>query len=335
MEQLQERTYMGFGEQDGSFTVGEKNPWHKLGKHFETAPSIEEGIKAAGLDYNIELKDLQTVDGINVPQKAVVRTDINKSLGIVSKSYNILQNKEAFNFFEPFIENGLATLESAGSLYNGRKVFVLAKIAGDDMEIMPGDMVQKFILLSNSHDGGSAIRVGFTGIRVVCSNTLTMAHSGKNSQLIRVYHTKGVQQTIEEIRMTMDLVNQQFTTTEERYKELAKKSMSVADFKKYIKAVTSKESLEKLLRETPTIEDDSQVKQFTEEEVEEGRNRLIKRVEEVFELEPVHNRWTAYNAVNYYINHERSRNVESRYNSLWFGDAKKLDQRALELAERI
>lgn len=326
MEQTLERTRFGFGEQDGSFSVGKENPWHKLGKHFDTAPSVAEGIKAAGLDYNIELKDLQTVDGINVPQKAVVRTDINKSLGIVSKSYNILQNREAFNFFEPFVENGLATLESAGSLYNGRKVFVLAKIAGEDMEITPGDRVEKYILLSNSHDGGSAIRVGFTSIRVVCSNTLTMAHDSSKSQLIRVYHTKGVQQTIEEIRMTMDLVNEQFITTEERYKELAKRPMNVSDFKRYIKAVTSKESLEKLI-DTPS--------DFTPEEVEEERNRLIKRVEEVFEMEPVHNRWTAYNAVNYYINHERSRSVEATYNSLWFGDAKKLDQRALVLAEKI
>ena len=325
METL-EKTKFGFGEQDGSFTVGEKNPWHQLGKHFDTAPSVAEGIKAAGLDYNIELKDLQTVDGISVPQKAVVRTDINKSLGVVSKSYNILQNTDAFSFFEPFVENGLATLESAGSLYNGRKVFVLAKIAGDDMEITPGDRVEKYILLSNSHDGGSAVRVGFTSIRVVCSNTLTMAHNNKQSQLIRVYHTKKVQQTIEEIRMTMDLVNQQFITTEERYKELAKMPMNVSDFKRYIKAVTSKESLEKLLEEPSN---------FSPEEVEEERNRLIKRVEEVFELEPVHNRWTAYNAVNYYINHERSRSVEARYNSLWFGDAAKLDQRALVLAEKI
>lgn len=326
MEQTVERTYMGFGQNDGSFAVGEKNPWHKLGKHFETAPSIEEGIQAAGLDYNIELQDIQTVEGVKLDQKAVVRTDINKSLGVVSKQYNILQNRDAFSFFEPFVENGLATLETAGSLYNGRKVFVLAKIAGDDMEITPGDRVQKYILLSNSHDGGSAVRVGFTSIRVVCSNTLTMAQSDKASQLIRVYHTKKVNQTIEEIRMTMDLINKQFITTEERYKELAKMPMNVSDFHRYIKAVTSKEKLEALL-DTPS--------DYTPEEVEEGRNRLIKRVEEIFELEPVHNRWTAYNAVNYYINHERSRNVETTYNSLWFGNAKQLDQRALALAEKI
>ena len=322
--QTQERTTFGFGQQDGSFIVGEKNPWHKLGVHFEDAPTIEEGIKSAGLDYNIELKDLQTVDGISVPQKAVVRTDINKSLGVVTKSYNILQNREAFNFFEPFVENGLATLESAGSLYNGRKVFVLAKIAGDDMEITPNDTVQKYILLSNSHDGGSAVRIGFTSIRVVCSNTLTMAHN--KGELIRVYHSKGVQQTVEEIRMTMDLVNQQFIATEERYKELAKKGLNTRDLKRYVNIVFSKESLEKLFQEETAIPD---------YEVEDCRKKLMEYVEEIFELEPVHNRWTAYNAVNHYLNHGRSRSVETTYNSLWFGDAKRLDQRALMAAELL
>lgn len=321
-----ETVRFGFGEQDGSFTVGKANPWHQLGKHFETAPSIEEGIKVAGLDYNIELKDLKTTDGVDIPEKAVVRTDINKSLGVVTKRYNILQNRDAFNFFEPFVENGLATLESAGSLYNGRKVFVLAKIAGDDMEITPGDRVEKYILLSNSHDGGSAVRIGYTPIRVVCSNTLTMAHGSDASSLLRVHHSSKLLITMEQIRETMDLINQQFITTEEKYKELAKLPMNVKDFKKYIKAVTSKEKLEKLL-DMPS--------DYTPEEVEEGRNKLIKRVEEIFEMEPVHNRWTAYNAVNYYINHERSRDAEKTYNSLWFGDAKRLDKRAFELAYKM
>lgn len=325
MEQTLERTRFGFGEQDGSFTVGKANPWHKLGKHFETAPTIEEGIKAAGLDYDIQLKDLQTTDGINVPQKAVIRTDINQSLGVVSKQYNILQNRDAFNFFEPFVENGLATLESAGSLYNGRKVFVLAKIAGEDMIIdeKSNDRVEKYILLSNSHDGGSAVRVGYTPIRVVCSNTLTSAHTSSASQLIRIHHSSRLLITMEEVRETMDLINQQFITTEEKYKELAKMPMNVNDFKKYIRAVISKKSLEKLYDMPST---------FSEEETEEGRNKLLKRVEEIFEMEPARNRWTAYNAVNYYLNHERSRNVESTYNSLWFGDAKRLDNRAFDLA---
>ena len=323
--QTKEITHFGFGEQDGSFAVGKENPWHKLGKHFETAPTIAEGIKAAGLDYDIELKDLQTTDGIDVPQKAVVRTDINKSLGVVSKSYNILQNKEAFNFFEPFIENGLATLESAGSLYNGRKVFILAKIAGDDMVIdeKTDDRVEKYLLLSNSHDGGSAVRVGYCPIRVVCSNTLTAAHTSKEAQLIRVHHSSKMLQTMQEIQAMMDLVNQQFICTEEKYKQLAKLPMNSNDFKKYIKALTSKQSLEKLL-ELPS--------DYTPEQIQEGRNKLMNRVEEIFELEPVKTRWTAYNAINYYINHEKGRNLESTYNSLWFGDNKRLDNKAFQLA---
>lgn len=71
---------------------------------------------------------------------------------------------------------------------------------------------------------------------------------------------------------------------------------------------------------------------YTLQDVENFRKKLIDRVEEIFELEPVHNRWTAYNSVNYYLNHERSRSVHNTYSSMWFGDAKKLDAQALQYA---
>jgi phage/plasmid-like protein (TIGR03299 family) len=117
-------------ENDQMFSVGKK-PWHGLGKVLENAPSIEEGIKLAGLDWNVSLRPAITNDddSINLDtHKIVVRDDIKQPLGIVGNNYQILQNKDAFSFFEPFVENEMASLETAGSLFNGKKVFILAKI---------------------------------------------------------------------------------------------------------------------------------------------------------------------------------------------------------------
>lgn len=319
----------GFGSQDTSFSVGKPNPWHKVGTVLENAPSVQEAIKLSGLDWKVELQDIITTEGIPVKQKAAVRTDIKKALGIVSDKYKILQNEDAFNWFEPFVDNGLATLETAGSLFNGKKVFIQAKIAGDDMVIdeRNNDIVKKYILLSNSHDGGTAVRVGFTPIRVICNNTLTTAHGNRYSNLIRVYHMGNMEEILLQVRETMDLINQQFIATEELYKELAKKQVNSKDLKKYVYQVFSKESLEKSFQDETVV---------PEHEIENFRKRLMDRVEEVFALEYAQTAWTAYNAVNHYLNHDKGRNEENRINSLCFnGTSMKDDARALILAKNL
>lgn len=310
-------------EVENMFSVKER-PWHGLGTIVMEAPTIEEGIKLAGLDWEVSLRDIVTNDSDKVvfdKRKMVVREDNKTALGIVGAKYKPLQNKEAFNFFEPFVENGMASLETAGSLFNGARVFILAKINSEDMHITDDDVVEKYILLSNSHDGSQCLRIGYTPIRVVCNNTLTAAETSKDSQLIRLTHKKDIVSNMESLREAMDLINQQFIATEEMYKQLAKKDINKADLEKYVKQVFSTKSLEKIINDYEETE-----------QIEETRKRLIARVEEIFELEPVHNAWTMYNSVNYYFNHESGRTLDSRYNSLWFGANGSKDERALKLA---
>jgi hypothetical protein len=128
-------------------------------------------------------------------------------------------------------------------------------------------------------------------------------------------------QTLSELRETMDLINQQFLATEEQYRYLATKEINTDDLRNYVKQVFSVKKLEDIIDEHEESE-----------KIESERKRLIARVEEIFELEPVKNAWTMYNSVNYYLNHERSKDLETRYNQMWFGYAKRLDQKALKLA---
>lgn len=305
---------------ESMFSVKER-PWHGLGTILTEAPSIQEGIIYAGLDWEVKTEKLKTETGIDVTTKnAVVRQDNQSILGVVGNQYKPLQNKDAFNFFEPFIENNMATLETAGSLYNGAIVFILAKINSDNIVVNDEDQIEKYILLSNSHDGSQALRIGYTPIRVVCNNTLQMATTSDKSQLIRLTHRKDIISNMEDLRATMDLINQQFIATEEQYKELAKKDINGLDLHRYVRKVFSQKKLEALLDEEK------------QEELETGRKKIIARVEEIFQAEPKHNAWTLYNAVNYYLNHERGKNLESRYSQLWFGYTKHIDKKAFELA---
>jgi phage/plasmid-like protein (TIGR03299 family) len=313
----------GILENDTMFSVKER-PWHGLGTVVENAPTIKEAIKLAGLDWTVSIRPLKTNDEDQlsvISHNAVVKDTTKDVLGVVGNSYKPLQNSEAFDFFEPFIDNDMATLETAGSLFNGKKVFILAKINCGLADVAQDDFIENFVLLSNSHDGSQAIRVGFTPIRVVCNNTLSSAISSNASKLIRVKHMGNVVANMEELRETMDLVNKQFLATIEQYRELTKKDINQVDLRKYVKQCFSWKPIEQMIKDY-----DESI------EIEETRSKLIKRVEEIFELEPAHKVWNAYNAVNSYLNHERGKTLESRYNSTWFGVNKKCDMNALKLA---
>ena len=221
-----------------------KTPWHGLGVAIPDGKklSIEEAISAAGLDWEVELRHVFTEDnegslqGILNHYVSCRKTD-NAVLGIVGKDYRPLQNRDAFRWFQPFLEGGEATLETAGSLKGGSRVWVLARIRRDPLVVGKEDVMRHYVLLSNSHDGSLAVRVGFTPIRVVCNNTLCLAHESKASKLLRVKHTSRVRENLEEIRETIDLAQREFATTVEQYRRLASRQINSADLVKYVRLV--------------------------------------------------------------------------------------------------
>ena len=116
------------------------------------------------------------------------------ALAIVSKEYEPLQNVDAFTFFEPFIDNGWAEFHTAGALGNGERVWALARLS-EHMVIHGDDPIDRFLLLSNSHDGSSAVTVRFTPVRVVCQNTLSLAQAD-GTGVVSVRHTRNIRHNL-------------------------------------------------------------------------------------------------------------------------------------------
>lgn len=204
------------------FSVKEK-AWHGLGQIVEQYPTSAEAIQHAGLDYEVIKSPLytkgsgitQTANGIeagneeqHVPNYfANIRSDNNALLGVVGKDYHIVQNKDAFEFFDAIVGGGDGILyETAGALGNGERIFITAKLP-DYIRVGNGDDVtEKYIFLTTSHDGSGSITAAFTPIRIVCQNTLN-ASLRHMTNVVRIKHTSGAKGRLENAHKIMGLAN--------------------------------------------------------------------------------------------------------------------------------
>ncbi|WP_417355463.1 DUF932 domain-containing protein [Flavobacterium sp.] len=245
------------------FSVKEK-AWHNLGQTVEEYPTSEQAIQYAGLDYEVIKSPLftkgsgviETQHGteagsseLQVPNYfANIRSDNNAVLGVVGKDYHIVQNREAFNFFDAIVGGGEGILyETAGALGKGERIFITAKLP-DYIRVGNGDDVtEKYIFLTTSHDGSGSITAAFTPIRVVCQNTLNAAMRNK-SNVVRIKHTSGAKQRIEDAHKIMGLADTLSTQLEGIFNEWAKVRVTDREVKKLIQLALcpNKETLDLL-----------------------------------------------------------------------------------------
>ena len=168
-------------------------PWHGIGTILESAPNSEEALVQAELLWGVEKRQLFLDSGQKVHDTfANVRMTDNSILGVVGKDYKIIQNREAFMWTDALLGEG-AVYETAGSLREGRRVWLCAKLP-EPIDLV-GDRVDMYLLFTNSHDGSSSIRVAVTPIRVVCQNTLTYGlKAARRTWSIR--HTSGAKERL-------------------------------------------------------------------------------------------------------------------------------------------
>lgn len=218
-----------------AFVSKQELPWHKLGTIVDTMNS-KEAMELGGLNFEVEKRPLYVngsaisfeeakqysrvqrkitrVDDkltgeysklIKFKDKfSIVRKDNDYPLGIVGSKYTPVQNIEAFNFFDDIAEDGIAEYETAGALGNGEVVFITAKVT-NSMSIH-NDQIDKYLLISLSHDGSSAITVAYTPIRVVCNNTLTIALRN-NANKVSIRHTASAHDKLDAAKATLGLIS--------------------------------------------------------------------------------------------------------------------------------
>lgn len=180
-----------------------EKPWHGLGTQVEAAPTSGDALRMSGLDWTVVQRNIQVCGGAKIKNyKANVRDSDGSVLGVVSDRYKIVQNFEAFEFTDSLI-GGEVRYETAGSLNNGRKIWLLAKLP---VREIVGDKTEPYLCFTNTHDGSGAIRVCMTPIRIVCNNTLNLA-LGTAKRTWSVRHTGDMQSKMHEARICLEMAN--------------------------------------------------------------------------------------------------------------------------------
>lgn len=203
-----------------------QRPWHKLGVQFDQEFTSAEAIAAARLNYPVlkeQLHRLRPDLGPNLTEPIEAWATINghtqQVLGVVGDQYEILQNSEAFDFFDILLKESGGKLQTAGAIGKGEKVWMLAKLP-EIFYPIAGDGVEKFLLGTTSHDGSTKTEVRFTDIRVVCQNTFNLAMQGSRG-VISIRHTSNMRQKLEMAAMVMLRYQEHFDIVSDQFSKLA------------------------------------------------------------------------------------------------------------------
>ena len=309
----------------------EKPAWHGLGTKLQKPATAAEAIQAANLSWKVVKKPIRAgKDGerqVTMPHTfATVREDLWSNLeeacpvfGLVGESYTPLQNQEAFAFFDPIVGKDAAIYETAGALGDGERIWILAKLPSD-IRVIGDDIANKYLLLSNSHDGNSSVQIKFTPIRVVCQNTLTMAL--KRGPTLRVAHTKDVRERLRNAEKMLRLIHVKFDQIAETFSTMARINLSSKQLQEYLELVfpfpvdpEDQKALAKVQRD----------RAWSEYFFDQGKGNSDKGVEGTL--------WAAYNGVAELVDHRGPKSSnDQRLNSVWFGDGYWVKARAFSVA---
>ncbi|MFE9604558.1 DUF932 domain-containing protein [Streptomyces hokutonensis] len=289
-----------FTDGTAAFASANESAWHKLGTVTEGAMTAEEAMSLASLSgWNVRLLPLTateiTPDGttpVEVPEhfasaRTHPKTGRTQTLGVVGTDYFPVQNEEHAEFLNLLSDESGAHFETAGSLRDGRQVFLTMKLP-QSLTIGGNDAVDLYIAAINSHDGSSAFRIITTPVRVVCANTARAAIAGARSSFV-VRHTAGAKARIAQARSALGLTA--------RYAEEFEKAAQ-----RMIQAEMTLSELKSVVDEMWPVQDNDSPRKKTNQRQRWGT------ISNLFEIADTQagirgTRWAGYNALTEYANH--------------------------------
>lgn len=310
--------------EDRVMVVGEP-AWHGIGRVLDKPATAAEAIEAAKLDYTVEKSVkpvyVKSASGaeIEIPgEYGIFRTDTKEGFKCVGNRYQIVQNRDAFSFFDSIVGEGQAIYHTAGALGRGEKVWILAKLP-DDIIVKGVDIVEKNLTLVNTHDGSSPLQMFFSPVRVVCQNTLSAALGQKTNE-VRIRHTGNILRKVDVARESLKLAVNYYNDFEQIIDRLASYNMNVEQAEGFFNGIL-----------------------FGEDEADDERTKLMSQRDKMLTLfergmgndmqKIRHTAWAALNSVTEFIDHHRAYKKQDqqptkRLSEIWFGSGADLREKA-------
>lgn len=307
-----------------------ETPWHNLGTRLASMTSVEAAMAASSIDYRVREEPLFLADGTQITmRKAIIREGENVVLSTVGAGYQILQHVDGFSALDVLCTEHGMTVESAGALGDGERVWMLFKMP-ETITPVPGDDVRGYLLATTGHDGSWSYSIRPTPIRVVCQNTLDAASMNGGVEFVRLFHTRGNADKLSIAAEIVEKVVGAFHETGETFTAFAQRQMSEAEVIRYV------ETLFPVNEDKPSKVIDERRKTVADLVWTGVGSELARSA-----TNGAPNAWAAYNAVTEYFDHVRPGEAKSaagvrRANeSAVFGNAADLKLRALKLTRQL
>lgn len=125
-------------------------------------------------NFPVELQPIYFGDNLEIKdKKAVIRTDTNTPLGVVSNGYGLVNHAAVVDAFR-----------EAGKKYNIKEQIALTNDGRDlyykmlfpkvEMTVAKGDVVQMALTIKNSYSGHGSLAIIFQAMRLVCLNGMVI-----------------------------------------------------------------------------------------------------------------------------------------------------------------
>jgi phage/plasmid-like protein (TIGR03299 family) len=224
-----------------SFTGARGNIWHRMGKQIPEGQTAVEALPSVGLDWPTTLApvfaDVANLGQVPLPDhRAHIRQDTGAVLGLVSDGYVPMQNRETAAFADSLVDPGTATLDTAGSLLGGRRVFFALRFVRPITLGRGGvDVVQPYLVTSNGHGGFASLNCYTTTVRVVCQNTLSASERDLGTG-VRLYHTGDMQAKLLQAKVILGAAATQVEMFGQQLRALANHDMTSAQVRAFFEA---------------------------------------------------------------------------------------------------
>jgi phage/plasmid-like protein (TIGR03299 family) len=231
--------------------------------------------------------------GIANPQMCVtVRVDTRSYLGTVGKRYKIVQNTEFATFFDEALGKEAAAITAVGNLGRfGARVFMMATLP-EMLEIIPGDPIERHILLTTTHDGSGPVEAVFVAWDAT-HNTMIHAPGGR----VAIRHTKNADRRLAMAHKVLHDNQSYWDRIKRAFAYMAKRDANEARVREFLEAMF------------PDIVETNEEGKVIERRTSRQALAAREQLQSIFDRDEYglpKSDWGLYNSIAIFVDHERN-----------------------------